>query len=467
MRRRALDYAEILGFLIRIADMFLIVVGGWLSYGIHSDFAKFDLSEAYRVVISIQVLVALILFSAFNVYVSWRGKSLLLQFYTLIQAWCIAFLVLFGIAFLTQTGGMFSREWAIYWFVISGVCLLLLRLAVRKVLIYCREHKLNCKKIIIIGANSIGREIARRIQENSWSGLDVIRFFDTDPTMESLLGITVESLDKLNDFKQRDNVDEIWIALPLSDEEKLSAVLKELEHCTLNIRFMPSLLMGDKLLSHPINRIVGMAVIDLSITPMNDANRIVKWLEDKLLSLLILMMISPLMLLIAIGVKLSSPGPIIYKQKRHGWDGRVFTVYKFRSMRIHQEEQGKVTQASRGDARVTPLGAILRKYNLDELPQFINVLQGRMSIVGPRPHAVEHNEYYKQEIEHYMRRHKVKPGVTGWAQISGWRGETDTLEKMQKRVEYDLYYIDHWSLWFDLKIIVLTVLRTFVDKQAF
>jgi len=456
-----------LGFLIRIADMFLIAVGGWFSYGAHSNYAKFELPDAYWVAVSIQIILVLSLFSAFNVYVSWRGKSLLLQFYTLLQAWCVSFLVLFGIAFLTQTGEMFSREWAVYWFVISGACLFLLRLAVRKILTHCRKRKLNCKNIIIIGANSLGREIAERIQDNAWSGLEVIRFFDTEPAMESLQGIKVESLEKLHEFKQQGNVSEIWIALPLSEEEKLSWLLKDLEHCTLNIRFMPSLMIGDKLLSQPISRVLGMAVIDLSITPMNDSNRIIKWLEDKLLSALILILISPLMLLIAIGVKCSSPGPVIYKQKRHGWDGTIFTVYKFRSMKVHREEQGKVTQACRGDSRVTPLGALLRKYNLDELPQFINVLQGRMSIVGPRPHAVEHNDYYKEEIEHYMRRHKVKPGVTGWAQVSGWRGETDTLEKMQKRVEFDLYYIDHWSLWFDLKIIALTILRSFFDKHAF
>ena len=166
-------------------------------------------------------------------------------------------------------------------------------------------------------------------------------------------------------------------------------------------------------------------------------------------------------------VKISSPGPIFFKQMRHGWDGKPIKVYKFRTMVVHDEEEGRVSQAGQGDTRITRLGAFLRRTSLDELPQFFNVLQGRMSIVGPRPHALIHNEEYKEQIDAYMLRHKVKPGITGWAQINGWRGETDTLEKMKKRIEYDLYYIEHWSLWFDLKIILLTLLKGFVHKNAY
>jgi putative colanic acid biosynthesis UDP-glucose lipid carrier transferase len=171
--------------------------------------------------------------------------------------------------------------------------------------------------------------------------------------------------------------------------------------------------------------------------------------------------------MIAIGVKLTAPGPVLFKQLRHGWDGKPVKVYKFRTMVVHSEEGGQVTQACKGDSRITPFGAFLRRTSLDELPQFFNVLQGRMSIVGPRPHAIAHNEEYKDQIDEYMLRHKVKPGITGWAQVNGWRGETDTLEKMQKRVEYDLYYIDHWSLWFDLKIIFITLFKGFVGKNAY
>jgi putative colanic acid biosynthesis UDP-glucose lipid carrier transferase len=194
--------------------------------------------------------------------------------------------------------------------------------------------------------------------------------------------------------------------------------------------------------------------------------RVVKRLEDLVVAGVICIFIIPVCFVIAVAIKLSSPGPVLFKQMRMGINGRKFKVYKFRSMVVHNES-GSVTQATRNDVRITKVGAFLRRTSLDELPQFFNVLQGRMSVVGPRPHALAHNDYYKELVESYMQRHKVKPGITGWAQVSGYRGETDTLDKMQKRVEYDLWYIEHWSLWIDLKIIVLTFWKGFLNKNAF
>ena len=203
------------------------------------------------------------------------------------------------------------------------------------------------------------------------------------------------------------------------------------------------------------------------VSPMVGMNRVLKAVEDRVLAALVLTLASPVMLVIALGVKLSSAGPVLFRQRRHGWDGNPIVIYKFRTMRVHTECGGQVTQASKTDSRVTRFGAFLRRTSLDELPQLINVLQGRMSIVGPRPHAVEHTEHYRDLIDTYLQRHRVKPGMTGWAQVHGWRGETDTLEKMQKRVEYDLYYIAHWSLWLDLKIIFLTLTNGFLHPNAY
>jgi putative colanic acid biosynthesis UDP-glucose lipid carrier transferase len=200
---------------------------------------------------------------------------------------------------------------------------------------------------------------------------------------------------------------------------------------------------------------------------MRGMNRIIKAIEDRVIASIILLLISPILLIIAIGVKCSSRGSILFKQQRLGWDGCIIKVYKFRTMFEHTEVAEQVTQATMNDKRITPLGKILRRTSLDELPQFINVLQGRMSIVGPRPHALAHNELYKDSIHTYMHRHHVKPGITGWAQVNGWRGETDTLTKMQKRIEYDLYYINNWSLGFDLKIIVLTLFHGFLNRNAY
>jgi len=200
---------------------------------------------------------------------------------------------------------------------------------------------------------------------------------------------------------------------------------------------------------------------------MHGINRLIKEFEDKLLAATILLIVSPVMLLIAAAIKVTSSGPVIFKQLRLGWDGRPIKVYKFRTMREHAEADGCITQATRADERVTALGRWLRRTSLDELPQFYNVLQGRMSIIGPRPHAIEHNHYYMGQIDSYMQRHKVKPGISGWAQVNGLRGETDTLDKMKKRLEYDLYYIENWSFWFDIKIILLTMSRGFVNQNAY
>ena len=192
-----------------------------------------------------------------------------------------------------------------------------------------------------------------------------------------------------------------------------------------------------------------------------------QWIEDKVLGALILLLISPCSF-IALAVKFSSPGPVLFRQKRHGWNGEEISILKFRSMFVHDEDaRVSVTQATKGDPRITPLGKFLRSTSLDELPQFFNVLMGSMSIVGPRPHAVAHNFEYREHIPRYMLRHKVKPGITGWAQVNGFRGETDTMEKMELRVQADLYYIENWSLWLDIKIIILTVFKGFVGKNAY
>jgi putative colanic acid biosynthesis UDP-glucose lipid carrier transferase len=222
-----------------------------------------------------------------------------------------------------------------------------------------------------------------------------------------------------------------------------------------------------RLLNHRISEVAGHYAIDLSVSPMNGMARVIKRLEDLVIGGIISLLVLPVCLAIALVIKITSPGPVLFKQYRTGVNGKQFKVYKFRSMRIHEEENGQVTQATKGDSRITPIGAFLRRTSLDELPQFYNVLQGRMSIVGPRPHALAHNEYYKELVESYMRRHKVKPGITGWAQVNGLRGETDTLEKMEKRVEYDLWYIDNWSLWLDLRIIFLTIFKGFINKNAY
>ena len=260
--------------------------------------------------------------------------------------------------------------------------------------------------------------------------------------------------------------DEVWIFQPL-DTKGIQRILHALRHSTSNIRLVPDMGML-QFLNHGVTMMLGVPMLDISSSPMEGANLVIKWLEDKLLGVVILVLIAPLLLAIAMAVKLTSPGPVLFKQRRHGWNGEQINILKFRSMYVHQEDASvSVTQATKGDPRITPLGRVLRSTSLDELPQFFNVLGGTMSIVGPRPHAVAHNLEYREHIPRYMLRHKVKPGITGWAQVNGFRGETDTMEKMELRIQADLYYIENWSLWLDIKIIVLTVFKGFTGNNAY
>jgi putative colanic acid biosynthesis UDP-glucose lipid carrier transferase len=260
--------------------------------------------------------------------------------------------------------------------------------------------------------------------------------------------------------------DEIWICLPLSDADGIKQTLNSFGHYCSNIRIVPDVI-SLSLLNHTVSEALGIPVYDLSTSPATTYMLVVKTILDVFLSLFIIALFSPLFFVIALAVKITSRGPVFYKQKRLGWNGVEIVVYKFRSMYFLGSSENEFLQASVNDKRVTSVGRFLRRTSLDELPQFFNVLQGRMSIVGPRPHAIAHNEHYKELIPRYMHRHKVMPGITGWAQINGLRGETDTLEKMRKRIEYDLYYIENMSLWLDLRIIVMTIFKGFVHKNAY
>lgn len=465
MRRGLLkEYSSILNAVLHLLDWAGIIFAAWLAHRLY--LGNWALPATYSVVIGIVVLLAALLFPRFNLYQAWRGASLSDEIRAVTLAWALVLFLLFAFAFTTKMGIQFSRGWIGIWSLLGWVALVSGRVLLRVGLRWLRSHGYNQRNIVIVGAEGLGEELARRLRASPWIGLQVAGFFNAG-TGAPKPGVPVlGGLLEVADYVARERIDQVWIALPLKDEDKVESLLHALRHSVVDIRFVPDI-FGFRLLNHSVTEVAGFPVMNLSATPMVGVNRLVKAVEDRLLALLILLLISPVLLLIALGVKLTSPGPVLFKQKRLGWDGQPFKVYKFRSMVVHQESGGQLTQASRGDARITPFGAFLRRTSLDELPQFFNVLQGTMSIVGPRPHAISHNEQYKELIDDYMQRHKVKPGITGWAQINGWRGETDTLEKMSKRVEYDLYYIENWSLWFDLRIILLTVFKGFINKNAY
>ena len=266
-------------------------------------------------------------------------------------------------------------------------------------------------------------------------------------------------------YVREHGVREVYITLPLGSQPRIVELLESVQGTTASLFFVPDV-FGISIIQGRLQDMNGVPVVGICETPFTGTNELVKRISDIVLAAIILVLITPVLLAIAAGVKLSSPGPVIFKQRRNGLDGGEIVVYKFRSM-TSQDNGSVVQQATKGDARITRFGAFIRRTSLDELPQFVNVLQGRMSIVGPRPHAVAHNEQYRQLIKAYMVRHKVKPGITGWAQVNGHRGETDTIEKMQARVEYDLEYLRNWSLGLDLQIIARTIRLLFFDRNAY
>jgi putative colanic acid biosynthesis UDP-glucose lipid carrier transferase len=314
------------------------------------------------------------------------------------------------------------------------------------------------RSAVIVGVTETGRRLADQFERSRFLGVKVEGFFDdrSPQRVGELPGPGLRGrLADLPAFVKAHRVEAVFIALPMASQPRILKLLDEMRDTTSSIYFVPDMFMTD-LIQARMDDVNGIPVVAVCESPFYGVNGLVKRLEDVVLATLILVLIAPLLAVIAVGVKLDSRGPVIFRQRRYGLDGREIIVYKFRTMRV-LEDGPHVPQAVRGDPRVTRFGAFLRRTSLDELPQFVNVLQGRMSIVGPRPHAIAHNETYRKLIKGYMVRHKVKPGITGLAQVSGARGETDTIEKMQRRIEYDIEYLRNWSLRLDLAIILRTI----------
>ncbi len=457
----------VFSLVMRTGDVLMVLFAALLTYFWRFD--SWEMSMNYQMATLIALLLVPLAFSSAGIYQSWRGGLLISEMRRVTLALIGVILILILLGFVTKTSSDYSRLWLGGWALLSWMLLMAYHVFLRFALRWIRQKGFNTRSIAVIGAGELGREVVRRINEASWTGLKVVGLYDDNSRLHHhvLDGVRVRGdINSLLKLMTRRKIDEVWVALPLRAEARVKEILFELRHHTVTVRFVPDI-FGFRLLRHSVSSVAGIPVMNLNSTPMVGVNRVIKGVSDRLLSLVILILISPVMFVIAIAVKLSSSGPVLFRQRRHGWDGKPIKVYKFRTMAVHQENKGTVTQASRNDPRITSIGAFLRRTSLDELPQFFNVLQGRMSIVGPRPHAMEHTEQYKDMVDAYMQRHKVKPGITGWAQINGWRGETDTLDKMKKRVEYDLYYIENWSIWFDLKIIALTILRGFTDKSAY
>ena len=399
-----------------------------------------------------------------------KDSTLIAEFKHIFSSWPLLVGILLFFGYATGYLDVFSRDLVIGWVVATPFVMVFSHFGIRKLLHRYRSAKFVVRSAVIVGASDLGCQLRDRIIEETMLGIDFKGFFDDRDLERLALGgdehnQLLGKVKELAVYVQKNTVDLIYIALPMGLQPRIMNLLDDVKDTTSSIYFVPDIFMFD-LIQARIDDVGGLPVVAVCETPFSGMNGFIKRVSDVVLSTMILALISPVLIALAVGVKLSSPGPVLFKQRRYGLDGRDIVVYKFRSMTVC-EDGAKVVQATRNDSRVTKLGAIIRKTSLDELPQFINVLQGRMSIVGPRPHAVAHNEEYRKLIKGYMIRHKVKPGITGWAQINGLRGETDTVDKMKRRIDYDLDYLRRWSLWLDLSIIARTVQLVFKDSKAY
>jgi putative colanic acid biosynthesis UDP-glucose lipid carrier transferase len=458
---RLRSYEPLLMSLHRVLDA---VLGAGLYLAISALYGRYrprNLEAAVFIFLG-----ALICFNVVRVYQSWRDASFLNETNRILLG-CVSLYVAFvATVYLLNISYVFPRRVALTWMVCWPVLLWMERWTLRAALKRHRLRGLNFRKAVIAGAGDLGERLARWLDENPWSGTTLLGFFDdksTEPVRNRpVLGV----LDDLPPYVKNNPVNTIYLALPMRAEAKVQKLLQELADTTASVFLVPDIFFFDLLLGGSLIHFDGIPAIALRDTPYRGINILFKRLEDLVIAGLVLILASPVMLAIALGIRFTSPGPVIFKQWRYGLDGQPIKIYKFRTMTAC-EDGYTFEQATRNDPRVTPLGSFLRRTSLDELPQFFNVLQGRMSVVGPRPHPMAMNETYRKLVPGYMLRHKVKPGITGLAQVNGFRGETETLEKIEKRLEYDLEYHRKWSLLLDFQILGKTILTGAWRRNAY
>ena len=442
--------SPLIPLLVRFGDAGIVFMAGAMALHVRqvlrlSIEMPGDLSGYYGVVSAGALLFALL---SGDVYRSWRGAQMPAMLAKVAGRWLAVVGLLLLWLFIFKASQDFSRIWFAVWVFLGLLLLCLERLVIYAVLRILRRRGFNLKHVVLVGSGHLAVNLQERTRSAGWSGYKIRQVVpDTSAQSLSLL--------------QSARPDEVWLALPLGDEAAIRDALDALRHSAATIRLAPDLFTL-RLINHGVTDVLGVPMLDLSATPMMGMNQMVKWFEDKALSSLILLLISPLMIALALGVKLTSPGPVFYRQERVGLNNKLFHMLKFRSMPVDTEKSSVQWGGSAAKA-TTRFGQFIRKTSLDELPQFLNVLKGDMSIVGPRPERPMFVEQFKEEIPDYMKKHMVKAGITGWAQVHGWRGDTD----LKTRIEYDLYYIENWSLWLDLKIIVMTVFKGFVNKNAY
>lgn len=456
-------HSSALSLLQRVLDVLIIAFGMMFAAWTRD----IPLSSGYLLLVSLAILLFLLFAEIKGVYRSWRTEKLASEIFSITAVWFSVVVCLAVLGFAIKSSADYSRVVMVVWGIAVPVAMGVVRLVYRELLRNFRADGRNTRTLAFAGCCNATQKMAAHISEMPWMGLRVLGVFD-DRSLDRIVlgGLSLEGdLQNLVDRARAGEIDIVYVTLPMHAKRRIIQLVDELSDTTASVYVVPDLFVFD-LFKAKWSTVAGLPVVSVYESPFYGIDGWVKRAEDVVIGSLIMVLIAPFLLLIGLGIKLTSPGPVLFKQRRYGLKGEIVEVWKFRSMSVC-DDGATMVQAQKNDARVTRFGAFLRRTSLDELPQFINVLQGQMSIVGPRPHAVAHNEQYRRLIHGYMLRHKVKPGITGWAQINGWRGETDTLDKMQGRVDCDLAYVRNWSLWLDIKIIFMTILKGFVGRNVY
>ncbi len=451
----ALSRDNILHIIEQLLDPLIAVFGLWVI----AVFTEGSLNRPYAI---LSLIVFAITFpSSAKITLSKIDAVKSILFIWAMQA---GLLVTFGVA--TQYIYMFPKETLIIWLTAVPILQTIGYFSLKKISPFIIKLQAPTKRAVIVGMNDRGNKLAVKLQNSQYNSTKVLGFFEDRENNRTDNDLNMSILGRIKDiasYVKNHHINVIYLSLPMASQTRILNLLEDLKDTTASIYFVPDMFLTD-LIQSRIDQVDGIPIVAVRETPFTGYNGLLKRVADLIFAIIILIIISPILLLISITVKLTSPGPVIFKQRRYGLDGEEILVYKFRSMTTC-DNGDKIVQATSNDQRITKLGAFLRKTSLDELPQFFNVIQGRMSVVGPRPHAVSHNEMYRKVIKGYMIRHKVKPGITGWAQVNGLRGETETLDKMKARIDYDIQYLRNWSPALDTYIIFRTIWVVFFKGQ--
>ncbi|MFC3291385.1 undecaprenyl-phosphate glucose phosphotransferase [Modicisalibacter luteus] len=462
VRGRSLSnhYRWLTRIIAQCSDIAVMLLAGYIVYLAHFDQTLPPQRYSWAMLLGALVLAATM--PSLGVYRTWRGRVLSPLLFKLMMGFVIAGLIYSSLLYFSGLSEQFSRVWVVAWFTVAFLGSVAVRAAVYPIVNRIRAAGRNRRHVVLIGDAHSCATAASHLRADPTAGYDIDRIFLMgSDAMGELSSLELQWQEYKANRVYDIDADEVWICLPLSMGNRVKEALADLGRTAANVRFMPD--MRDfRLINHDISNVANLYLLDMACSPMSGGARFVKAVEDRTIAALILLLIAPVMVILAIGVKLSSPGPVFYRQERVSWNGKPFWMLKFRSMPVDSEKDG-ITWGGAQQKKTTKFGSFIRRTSLDELPQFINVLKGDMSIVGPRPERTQFVDRFRHEIPGYMQKHLMKAGITGWAQINGWRGDTD----LEKRIECDLWYIGHWSVFLDLKIIFLTIFKGFISKNAY